>query len=887
MGEWYSKRIEDILRELKSTEKGLTEEEAKRRLQYVYNELIEKKRITPLRIFLNQFKNVMVAILLFGAVLSIAIWEILDAVVILSVLMANALLGFVQEYKAERTLESLKKLTTPHATVIRDGQRKSVLARELVPGDIIFVEQGMKVPADARIIKESELSVDESILTGESEAVRKNLQIILGKVQTAEMKNMIFMGTLVTAGSATAIVTDTGMNTSIGAISVMVQQTKEQRTPLQMELDTLGKILGVSVTVIIFLMILFVGLFSQRPVTEMILVAISLAISAIPEGLPAILTVTLALGVQRMVKKNVIVRKLSSVETLGCTNIICTDKTGTLTKNEMTVKEIALSDRKIEVTGTGYTPDGEFLLNNKKMDMNDDDLKLLLKTGFLCNNATLQKINDKWESIGDHTEGALVVLARKARIDKTDEVEIHENPFDSRRKMMSKIFLENNDYTAYVKGAPEAVLENCAYYRTNGKTRILDEKTKQKFFNETRKMANTALRVLALAYKKVEAKQYAQKQAETKMTLLGLVGMYDPPRKEVKQSIQECKTAGIRVIMITGDHAITAQAIAKEIGLADGDINVITGIELDSMNDNTLDESIRTCNVFARVSPEHKVRILNSLKKDEKAVVAMTGDGVNDAPALKHSDIGVAMGLKGTEVAKESSQMILMDDNFTSIVSAVKEGRVIYDNIRKFVRYILSANFSELILIVTAILLHLPLPLLAIQILWLNLITDGLPAISLGRDPAAKDIMKRPPRNIKTGIVQNMILFALLSSIINAIVTIIPYFIGLQTSVEKARTMVLTGGVFFELMLVFIIRSQTRTILETGLSPNKYLIVSVIISALLQIMVIYIPLLQDVFKLTGLVITDWLLILGLDIVGITILDFSKIILKKMKLSATD
>jgi Ca2+-transporting ATPase len=884
-GNEHSLPVEKVLKNLETTKKGLTSAKAKTLLKQTgYNELVEKKKFSTLKLLLSQFKSVMVLILLFAATVSALLGEYIDATFITIIIILNAVLGFIQEFRAEKALESLKKLTAPHAIVMRDGTKQEILAKELVPGDIVFLDEGMSVPADARIMNCASLMIDESLLTGESHAIIKTTKQLKADTPIADRNNMIFMGSVVMSGSGQAVVTSTGMQTRIGKITEMVQSAEPKTTPLQRELNKLSKYLAVGVVALSFI-IFILGELAGREFIEMFLITVSLAVSAIPEGLPAIVTVTLALGVQRMARKNAIVRKLNAAETLGSTNIICSDKTGTLTRNEMTATEYYLGSGVIEVTGVGYVPRGNFLKKSSPIKpRTNKELMKTLEIGVLCNNAELQKTGREWKILGDHTEGALLVSAQKAGVNRETLKQcnlVAEIPFTSTRKRMSKVYAVKNKHYLYFKGAPELTLKNCKRILVNDKAVKLTDKKRKEILRYTEDMSGRALRVLLLAFKEVKhAKKFADKH-EKDLVFAGLVGMHDPPREGIKQAIQKSRTAGIRTIMITGDHAVTAKAIATEIGLVKGDVSAVIGEEIDKMSDSELSKRLKDVSVFARVSPEHKVRILKALKQGDN-IVAMTGDGVNDAPALKNADIGVAMGLKGTDVAKNSSEMILLDDDYTTIVESVEEGRTIYDNLTKFIRFLLSGNFDELLVVGVAALMGLPMPLIALQILWLNLVTDGLPALALGVDPPEKNVMNRPPRHANESILRRILFFAVVGGFMAFLATFMIFILDLPISGEvHARTMAFTVSVVFELFLVFSARSN-ETIFNSKPFSNKYLILAVIASFILQCLTIYTPFLQLIFKTTALSLTDWASIILVSVVGVGLIDLTKFVHTKQK-----
>jgi Ca2+-transporting ATPase len=874
---WHTLSIEEVFSKLQTSKNGLSEKEVKKRLKiYGPNELPKPKRPRLLTMFLRQFKSFLILLLLAAILISIGIKHYTDALVILVILMLNALLGFYQEYKAEKAVEALKELAVTYAKVIRDGKVEEIPAKKLVPGDILVLEEGDKVPADARLIEITSLKVDESALTGESTPVFKDVRAIKD-VPLAERKNMVFMGTIIAYGRAKAVVVATGIDTEMGKITKIIQ-IPEEETPLQKRLNDLGKKLGIFI-IAICVVVFFIGiLLHETSIAEMFLTSISLAVAAVPEGLPAVVAVTLALGTRRMAKRNAIVKRLAAVEALGCVTVICADKTGTMTTNEMTVREIWYNNSLIKVTGIGFEPKGEFFKGKKKINpIKDKDLSLLLELCTNCNNAELKEpslLFDKWHVIGDPTDGALLVLAKKAGVDKKLE-KVGEIPFSSERKRMTTIHRKNGKYFTFSKGAPETIVKLCDRILFRGRVKNLSEDERKDILNITQNMALRGLRVIALAFKpleKISQRKFLESEVERNLIFLGLVGMIDPPRKEVKNAVRTCKQAGIKVIMITGDHKLTAIAIAKELGIYTGREEVIVGEELEKMSEEELDDVIDKVSVFARVSPEHKTRILSALKR-KGHIVAMTGDGVNDAPALKKADIGVAMGIKGTDVAKEAADMILTDDNFATIAKAVEEGRGIYDNIKKFIRFLLSSNFDEILVVTIASLAGLPLPLLPIHILWINLVTDGLPALSLSVDPKEPDIMKRKPRNPKESILSGVFWFSLTAGLIACAVTLLAFFLEYTSTLNvlKARTLALTTTIFFELLFVFNCRSETRSVFSNNPLTNKKLVLAVILSVVFQLLIIYVPPLQTMFKTTSLTFTDWIRVLLFSASGLFIL----------------
>ena len=850
MANFYNLNVSDTIKSIDTSQKGLSEEEARKRLkEYGNNELKQKEKISPFQILIRQFTSSIVFILLAALIISLLIGEKLDAIVISTIVVLNGVFGFIQEFKAEKAIEALKKLTALKAKVIRDGKETEIDSRDLVPGDIIFLETGSKVPADARLIDIAAFQIDEASLTGESVPSNKTTDPLENNILVNDQKNMVFMGTIVTRGHAKAVVTGTGMNTEIGKIADMVQEAEEKLSPLQVKLKKFGKWLGI-VTIGICLVVfgvsvlreyLITDLFERSFVAEMFLASVALAVAAIPEGLPAIVTISLAFGVRRMANRNALIRKLPAVETLGCTNIICSDKTGTLTKNEMTVRDIYANNMLTEVSGDGYTPEGSFMQAGYE-EADISNLELLFRSSVLCNDSRLNR-NDRWEIFGDPTEGALLVSAGKAGFNKTELesqfLRLDEIPFDSERKCMTTIHRINEENTAYIKGAPDVILDNCRYISINGQVKELTGEERKKILDANHEMANRALRVLGFAYKLLtEEYTIEPEEVERDLTFIGLQAMIDPPREEVRESITKCKSAGISTVVITGDHKLTAIAITKELGIFKEGDKALSGEELDKLSDDELDEIVESVVICARVSPEHKVRILSALKK-RGHVVAMTGDGVNDAPALKRSDIGIAMGITGTDVAKEASDMVLTDDNFASIVNAVEEGRGIYSTIKQFIQYTLSSNFGEILVIFLAILIGWPLPLIAIQILWVNLLTDGLPGLALGMDPFDKDIMNKPPRRRDEEIMTKEVIYNILivGSVMAAGTLLMFHGYGIET--VKAKSISFTTLVMFQLFNVLTYRAKNFKI---DFKTSKYLIASVVISLLMQFAVLYTPL---------------------------------------------
>ncbi|MBW3002360.1 calcium-translocating P-type ATPase, SERCA-type [Candidatus Woesearchaeota archaeon] len=850
MDSYYQKSEKEVFQELQTSEKGLSQSEAEERLKkYGPNTIEAAAKIHPLQILARQFKSPLVWILIAAMLISIFVKEYTDVYVIGAIVILNAILGFIQEYKAEEAIAALQKLISLKAIVMRSGMQKEVDAGELVPGDLLILETGEKVPADARIIDSINLQTQEASLTGESVPVKKATTTFHKALAVADRVNMIFSSTIITQGRGRAIVTATGMQTEIGKIAKLIKEAEPEPTPLQKKLAHLSGFLGIAV-IAIALIVFGVGVLYGNPMFSMFLAAVALAVAAIPEGLPAVVTVSLAMGVKTMAKRNALVRKLPSVETLGACSVICTDKTGTLTHNEMTVKKIYANDEIIEVSGSGYSPEGRF-------SRNPDQFKQLLLAGVLNNNASLKKENAAWEVIGDPTEAAVLVSAKKAKLD-TEDLRVKckrlgEIEFTSERKCMTTLNKVGTKYKAYTKGAPEVVLSMCNRALINGKVIRISRQQKEKILEVNEQFAKGALRVLGFAYKDVEGK-VATKDVETNMIFLGLQGMIDPPRPEVKEAIQKCATAGIKVVMITGDHKSTAMAIAKQLGMKG---KAITGLDLDHMEH--FEDIVEEIVVYARVNPTHKLKIIEALKK-KGHIVAMTGDGVNDAPALKKADLGIAMGITGTDVAKEASDMILADDNFASIVSAVEEGRTIFSNIKKFVEYLLSSNMGEVLTIFIGILLKMPLPLIAIQILWINLVTDGAPALALSSEPAEPRTMKRPPRKVEEKIVNKKrgIMIFLIGIIMMLGTLGIFQWYNPETNLAYAQTIAFTTLMMYQMFNVINMRSEDYSIFSLGLFSNKWLIGAILLSIGLQAAVVHLPFMNTIFGTVSLTALDWI-----------------------------
>lgn len=877
---YFNESSEEVLKKLETnTSTGLSSEEVtERKSKYGLNKLASKKSKSKIQLFFSQLNNVLIYILIAAAVLSVIVAkEFSDALIIAIVILINAIVGMVQESKAEKALESLKALSAPHALVKRNGEIVEISSEDIVPGDIIIIDAGRYIPCDLRIIESANLKIEESALTGESVPVDKTADLIDDddSIALGDKKNMAFMSTLVTYGRGTGVAVSTGMNTEIGKIASMLSTSDSELTPLQVKLEQLGKILGAA-CVGICIVIFAIGLFQGRSITDMLMISISLAVAAIPEGLSAIVTIVLALGVQRMIKKNAIIRKLPSVETLGAVNVICSDKTGTLTQNKMTVVQF-------------YT-DG-MLKKVEDINLANFSDKLLVENLVLCNDAT----STEGSRTGDPTEIALIDVGNKNGLTKESLNSLHERikeiPFDSDRKLMTTVNRYENDLYVMTKGAIDHMFSVCTSALVNGKAVPLTEELKSSFMDISNQMSDEALRVLASAYKIIPINEPVDMDSlESELTFIGLVGMIDPPRLEVKASIEKCRNSGIKTIMITGDHKNTAFAIAKELSIADNISQVMSGSEIDSLSVEALADKCKYLRVFARVSPEHKVKIVKAFKAD-KNIVSMTGDGVNDAPSLKAADIGVAMGITGTDVAKGASDMILTDDNFSTIVSAIEEGRNIFNNIKKSVMFLISCNLGEIFTLFVAIMLGWAEPLNATHILWVNLITDSFPGLSLGVDPAESDVMKHNPRNPDDSLFKGSVLSIILNGALIACLTLIGFIYAVMrygnselslATVESnpyilmhAQTIafaVLSGA---QLIHSLDMRSREQSIFKIGLFSNKYIIYSILLGLGLQVLVIYIPPVAALFNIVPLNVQDWIVVLGLSLIPLIVNEIVK------------
>jgi P-type Ca2+ transporter type 2C len=887
---WHVLPVEQVYNRLDSSSEGLTGLESAVRLEkFGPNELQAAARVSPWQILLEQFKNVLVLILLFATGLSLFLGHGIESVVIAIIVLFAVVLGFIQEYRAERAIEALRQMAAPTADVLRDRNEREIPARELVPGDVILIKAGDRIPADARLVESVNLQIEEAALTGESVPVEKHTQPLSGdELALGDRKNMAYAGTTATYGRGRAVVVATGMQTEFGKIAQLLQTVETGKTPLQQNLDRVGHLLARAALVVVFAIVLL-GLLRGQPFIEMLIFGIALAVAVVPEALPAVVTISLAIGVQRMVKRNALIRRLSAVETLGSTSVICSDKTGTLTRDEMTVRKIYTAGEMIKVSGAGYEPMGKFSWNGSPIDP-PRAVKTLLAAAALASDARLLSGENGhqnggeglspeggtgWHIKGDPTEGALVVAAAKAGLVKADlemtYPRVNEIPFTSESKRMTTLHQTQEGVAAYSKGAPEIILADCDTYLSETGIQPLNRESRENFLAAAREMAAEALRVLGIASKP----EASLDTAEQGMTFLGLVGMIDPPRPEAKAAIQTCELAGIRAVMITGDHPLTAQAVASELGLLKNG-RVVTGPELEEMSDADLEREVEDIDVFARVSPSDKLRIVTALQS-KGHIAAMTGDGVNDAPALKKADIGIAMGITGTDVSKEAAAMTLTDDNFASIVAAIEEGRGVFGNIKKYLMYLLSSNIGEIGLMGGAAVLGLPLPLTAVQILYVNLATDGLPALALAVDPPEKDLMRRRPRNPRTGIftrpvVTLMVTGGLWSAIVNLGLFI--WAMNSGRSLAEAMTMTFVSLVLIQFFKAYNYRSDRHSILNKPFA-NKWLNISILWEIALLLLVVYLPFLQGPFETFSLTLVDWLIVIGLSLTISPVLELAK------------
>jgi len=848
---------------------------------------------------LDQFNNFLVLILIAASLVSFLLGDYIEAIAILAIVILNAVLGVVQESKAEEALAALKRMTAPEARVIRDSHRQTIPAQEVVPGDLVQLESGNYIPADVRLVESVNLQIDEASLTGESIPVRKRAEVVLdGEIPLGDRSNSAYMGTLVTYGRGRGVAFATGMHTQIGLIAEMIQSYEEEQTPLQVKLNQLGRWLGIlslSLCGVVFL----VGLLRGIQWLEMFLVAVSLAIAAVPEGLPAVVTICLALGMQRMIKRHVLLRKLPAVETLGSATIICADKTGTMTQNQMVVVRLWADDSLLAVTGEGYHPEGEFRRDGQPVDLEEyPGAQLLLRGALLCNDAYLETsgldAQRTYRLVGDPTEGALVVAAAKAGLWKEEVEEVQprlaEIPFEAERKRMTTIHPDptNKGYVAYIKGAPDVVLQLCDQVYIGGREEPLNPEKRDEIVQVNASLASQALRLLGVAYRRLKElpEEPRVDQVEQDLIFVGLLGMIDPPRPEAREAIALARWAGIRTVMITGDYPDTAMAIAKDLELFRKEGDLLTGAQLDHMDEVEFAGRVEEFNVYARVSPQHKVRIVEALK-EKGHVVAMTGDGANDAPALKRADIGVAMGVTGTDVSKETSDMVLTDDNYASIVSAVEEGRIIYSNIRKFVFYLLSCNVAEILVIFLAMMVDWPLPLTAIQLLVLNLITDGAPALALGLEKGEPDIMKRPPRPVDEPVINREMGWGIIiQGIAITTITLIAFRVGLDwfpNNLSAAQTMAFATLSISELLRAYTSRSERYSVWSIGLLSNRYMQWAVLASLVILLAIIYLPFLDPIFDTAFLGWREWVVMIPLLLLPSVVAEATKPFLRRQRL----
>ena len=925
--ETHCKPIDDLVKGLQTDlARGLSQGEAQARIdKFGANELSERPRPGFLALLADQFNNYLVIILIVAALVSLALGEYVDSIAIMVIVVLNAVVGVIQESKAERALEALKKMAAPNAQVIRDGRQTTISGREIVAGDIVLLEAGNYVPADLRLVESVNLKIEEASLTGESLPVEKNAGVVLdSEIPLGDRKNTAFMSTLITYGRGKGLVTGTGMNTQIGLIAEMIQSFEAEDTPLQKKLEHLGKVLGSACLAVCALVFIF-GLFrdthladalnggfldyltaEKTVIVNLFMTAVSLAIAAVPEGLPAIVTICLALGMQRMIKHNALIRKLPAVETLGCATVICSDKTGTLTQNEMTVVQGWAGGKRFRISGEGYGPNGAFFIGNDPFDPRSDaDTSLLLNGALICNDARLEETSDEagqrsWQIVGDPTEGALVVAAAKSGAQRGDLDKawprVQEIPFDSERKRMSTIHRIDDTragallpdaapFMALVKGAPDVILDLCGQWLESGRGVSLNEVQRRLILEQNHDMASQALRVLAVAYRPLpeNPSNVNPETIEKDLIFVGLLGMIDPPRPEVIDALQVARTAGLKCIMVTGDYKDTAEAIARDIGLLTPGGLVLTGADIEKLSDQELADRADQLTVCCRVSPQHKTRIVDALKS-RGHVVAMTGDGVNDAPALKRANIGIAMGVSGSDVAKQTADMVLTDDNFASIVAAVEQGRIIYSNIRKFVYFLLACNVGEILIIFGSMLAGMPIPLRPVQLLWLNLVSDGAPALALGLEKGDPDVMKQPPRSPTEPVInRDMAIGIGVVSVVDALAILGVFYLALQRypdHLAAAQTIAFATLCVSELIRAFTARSERHSVFSIGVFSNRWMVWAVGVSFLLVLTVIYVPFLRPFFDTVPLTVSDWLLMLPFFFASPVAMELIKVYFRK-------
>ncbi len=873
--QWHTLTIDEALARLEADRGGLHAKEAARRGgEYGPNELPTADRVSPWAILLGQLKNVLIIILLIATVISAFLGHLLESIAITVIVLFAITLGFVQEYRAERAIEALRKMTAPTARLLRDGREVEVPARDIVPGDVVLLATGDKIPADARVIESVNLRIDEAPLTGESEAVDKQAErLTIEDPAIGDRVNIAYSGTTVAYGRGQALVFATGVHTEFGKIAGMLRSVEAGRTPLQDNLDRVGRVLAIAAAIIV-IFIVIAGWARGAGLLEMFVFGVALAVAVVPEALPAVVTISLAIGVQRMVKRNALIRHLPAVETLGSTSVICSDKTGTLTKDEMTVRRLVIGDRVIDVTGTGYAPQGAFQVDGREIQV-EDILQTLLQGAALASDARLLRAEGRWDIQGDPTEGALVVAAAKAGFGQ-DQLEdaflrVDEIPFSSERKRMTTLHRSANGHVAFSKGAPEVILASCSSRLTEHGERPLDDAAWQSIRGAAQRMAQDALRVLAVASRA----NATIDDAENDMVFVGLIGISDPPRPEAREAIRICAQAGIKAVMITGDHPQTAQAVATELGLSNTG-RAVTGADIDKMSDADLENQVVDIDVYARVSPQHKLRVVDAWQKLGH-IVAMTGDGVNDAPALKKADIGVAMGITGTDVSKEAADITLADDNFASIVGAVEEGRIIFGNIKKYLMYLLSSNIGEIGLIALATLAGYPLPLTAVQILYINLATDGLPALALAVDPPEGDLMRRPPRDPRSGVFTRPVVALMVvgggwSMLANFV--LFSWALGSGRSLEHAMAMTFVSLTLIQFFKAYNFRSERESVLARPFT-NKWLNLAIVWELVLLALIVYWPVLQQPFGTYSFTAGDWMIVAGFALTVVPVLEITK------------
>ena len=888
----YKGSLNEVIKKHETDAKrGLSSSEALNRLEkYGPNAIESSNKKSLAKKIIEQIVDPMVILLIVAAIVSAFTGDVVECVIIIAIVVINAIMSIIQEGKAEDSVAALQKMSSPEATVIRDGQRKHVKAEELVPGDIVVLETGDIIPADMRLIESSNLKIDESSLTGESVAVEKDANFTTSEdVGIGDRENYVHSSSIVTYGHGIGLVATTGEDTEIGKIATSLDQVEEKETPLQKQLKKLSKVLALLVIVVCIAVFGLGYLRGGDDLLETFMVAVSLAVAAIPEGLTAVVTIVLSIGMNRMAERKAIVKNLLSVETLGSTTVICSDKTGTLTQNEMTITKVFTNDEEFEVEGSGYKPEGDIRNANKEVIEEDGQIELLMTIASLCNDANLTREGEEYKITGDPTEGAMLTFSEKWNINQENLNEKHprieEIPFDSTRKMMTTFHEMDGKYYAFTKGAPDVIMSHSSQILENGEMVDFDDAKRKIYSDKNNDLASQALRVMAYAFRPLDTldQDLTTENIEKDMIFVGLTGMIDPPRPEAKAAVAECHASGIDVIMITGDYFETALAIAKELGIASSRDQAMQGSELNDKTEEEIREIVKTKRIFARVSPENKVQLVKALEANDN-VVAMTGDGVNDAPAIKNADIGVSMGITGTDVAKDASDMILVDDNFATIVNAVEEGRVIFSNIKKFVSFLLSCNIAEVLIVFLSILMGLPSPLTPIQLLWLNLVTDAFPALALGVEPAEPGLMEEPPRDPRESIISGDVRTNLISqSIFITIAVLASYIIGLKwifpDSIEGAHTMVFATLITSELLRAFSVRSTKYTLKELGFTSNPHLIKAVILSFALLLVVMYVPVLRELFEVVSFT-WEWIPVLALALIPLVFGEVAKVVRRK-------